>query len=110
MNSTTSLLLRRRHARYRRNEVAELVTHLRSAVPAIVPAHVQDDVVGEMSLTMASPRLGKADIERLVGEFVKAYWKTYSKKFDTVSLDAPIYTDGPTLIDTIEGTSGHRRS
>lgn len=73
-----------------------LMEAMRAAVPATYPRHVRDDIIGEMCLAVAERRLKPEGIVAATPDFARAYWRTHSP-FETISLDASLFSGGPTL-------------
>lgn len=120
----------RKRRKTSRNQSA-LLARLRRVVPASLPKHIQDDVVGAMALALAAQRLKPIDIERKretssAGRIRRwphrrasaarpsirkprpcgcDYWKQNSP-YETVSLDAPIGDGATTYLDLLSEDQG----
>lgn len=72
-----------------------------SAVPRTIPADVRDDVISMIILAVLEGEIRIEDVPRLSREFTNRHYRQFSK-FDTSSLDAPLYHDSSkTLLDTL---------
>lgn len=72
-----------------------------AVVPRSLPHDVRADVVSMICLAVLEGEIALADVPRLGRSFISRHYRQFSK-FDTVSLDAPIWSDsGKTLLDTL---------
>jgi hypothetical protein len=88
------------HKRRKRRAEAELIALVRAAIPSAYPRDVRDDIAGEMCLALAERKLRRRDVANRVKEFISAYWKMHPRA-GVLSLDAPAYPGGPTLIERV---------
>lgn len=72
-----------------------------AAVPRSLPPDVRDDVLSMVCLAVIEGEIDIADVPRVCGTYVSQHYRQFSK-FDTVSLDAPIWHDsGKSLLDML---------
>jgi hypothetical protein len=90
--------------RRKRRAEAALIAMVRLAIPSTYPRDVRDDIAGEMCLALAERKLRRDAIAERVTDFIAGYWKTHPRA-GVVSLDAPAYPGGPTLIERLADSS-----
>ena len=73
----------------------------KAVVPVGIPKDVRDDIISMICLAVLEGEIKIDDVPRLSREFTNRHYRQFSK-FNTVSLDAPIWSDsGKTLHDTL---------
>lgn len=71
------------------------------AVPAGLPKHVKDDVVGAMLLAVLERKLLVRDVKKQAAEFLRSHNREYDH-FKTRSLDVKVFDDsGETFVDRL---------
>jgi hypothetical protein len=65
-----------------------------SAVPAKLPRHVRDDVIGSLALAVLEGEVGIHEIKEHVASTLTEYYRMHPTKYGPQSLDAPVYGDG----------------
>jgi len=76
------------------------------AVPRTLPAQVRGEVVQSLMLAVLERRVAFADIARQVKPFITKAYAMFPNYGAPISLDAPMFDDGPTTLgDRIESTA-----
>lgn len=84
----------------------EIYAAINRAVPLRLPAHVRDDVLGEMVLAVLEGALDLDAVQAKAREYLRRYDRA-SERWKLISLDAPIAgTDDLRLIDTLSTEEG----